>query len=482
MKFNVSDGEKFQKVLEVAIPADEMEQHIRSGCKKLAGRVNIPGFRKGKAPRSILENYLGKEAILEEAADVAMAPAYAQGIDETGLEPVTQPDIEVVQLEDGKDFIFKATVTVKPELTLGDYKGIEVERRIIDVSEDDIDEEIDKQQHRMAKLVEAETGAKAEKGDTVVIDFKGIKDGVPFEGGAATDYPLELGSGAFIPGFEDQLIGMAVDEEKNLDITFPEDYGAKELAGQAVVFEVKVKGIKHKELPILDDEFAQEVSETADNMEDLRKEIKERLNTETEGLANEAAINNAVAKAMDTCTVEIPPVMIEREIEHLVADNKRQMDAGGINMKEYLEYTKQTEEQFREQFRPQAEFSIKKELMLEKIIDAEKLEVPQDYVDSQIEEMAARYWMTPEQLKETLAIGTRMEDFVYDLKRKKASELIFENAKVIDEHVTKEELKRRAEEQAKARAAEVDKMMHPEHECHDENCDCHEHEEKADAE
>ncbi len=158
------------------------------------------------------------------------------------------------------------------------------------------------------------------------------------------------------------------------------------------------------------------------------------------------------------------------------------MDAGCINMKEYLEYTKQTEEQFREQFRPQAEFSIKKELMLEKIIDAEKLEVPQDYVDSQIEEMAARYWMTPEQLKETLAIGTRMEDFVYDLKRKKASELIFENAKVIDEHVTKEELKRRAEEQAKARAAEVDKMMHPEHECHDENCDCHEHEEKADAE
>ncbi len=478
MKFQVNDGEKFQKVMEVEIPAAEMEQYIRIGCKKLADKVNIPGFRKGKAPRSILENYLGTQAILEEAADAAIPPAYAQGLRETGIEPVAQPQIDITQLEEGKDMIFKATVIVKPVLTLGEYKGIDVDRRIIDVSEADIDEEINKQQHRMAKLVEGEEGDKAAKGDTVVIDFKGILDGEAFEGGTGHDYPLELGSGTFIPGFEDQLIGIAVGEQRNLDITFPEDYGAKELAGKAVVFEVTAKGLKHKVLPELDDEFVQEVSETASNMEEYRAEVKDRLNQETERLANEAAISNAVAKAMENCQVELPPVMIEYEMDHLVADNKRQMEASGISVEEYMEYTKQTPEQFRLQFKQQAEYGIKKELMLEEIIKAENIEVPQEAVDNHIAEMAARYWMTEEQLREMLAVGSRMEDFIYDMKRKKAAEFIFENAHVIDEHISKEELKRRADEQAKERAAEAEKLMHQDCECHDPNCSCHDHEDK----
>ena len=479
MKFNVSDGEKFQKVLEVEVSAEEMTQYIRTGVKKLAEKVNIPGFRKGKAPRSILENYLGKEAVMQEAADAAIPQGYAQGIAETGLEPVTQPEIDVVQLEDGKDFKYTATITVKPQLTLGEYKGLDVDRRIIDVSEEDIDAELTKQQQRMAKLVDGAEGDKAEKGDTVVIDFKGIKDGVPFEGGAGEDYPLELGSGTFIPGFEEQLIGCAAGEEKNIDITFPENYGAAELAGQAVVFEIKVKGLKHKQLPELNDEFVQEVSETANNIAELRDEIKARLTTETEALANEAAVSNAVTKAMENCTVEIPPVMIEYEMDHLVEDNKRQMEGSGFSIKEYLEYTKQTEEQFREQFRQQAEFSIKRELMLEEVIKAEDVTVPQSEIDDQISEMAAKYWMTDDQLKDMLAVGHRMDDFIFELKRKKAANLIFDNANLIDEHITKEELKRRADEQTKARAEEVEKMMHTDCDCHDEHCHCAECEEAA---
>lgn len=440
MKFQVSDGEKFQKIMEIEIPVEELEQPIRLACKRLSNKVNIPGFRKGKAPRSILENFLGIAAILDEAADDLLPKAYVEGLKETGLEPVAQPEIEVVTLEENQPMRFKATVTVKPEVKLGDYKGLEVTRRIMDVTDEDIDAEIENQRQRMSKLVDAAEDAAAANGDTVVIDFKGLKDGVAFEGGTANDYPLSLGSGSFIPGFEEQLVGCHAGDEKNIDVTFPEDYGVKELAGQPVVFEIKVKAIKNKVLPELDQEFVEEVSETAENMEQLREEFRAKMEEQSLAAADDTARNAAVAKALENCEVEIPPVMIEQQMAGMIEDAKRQIASQGMTYEQYLEYVKRTDEDFREQYRKQAEVIVKRELMLEEIIKQEKLEATDEDIDAQIREIAGRYWMPEDKVKEILSSGGRMEDVKYDALMRKAVELIFSNAQLNNLHINRAEL------------------------------------------
>ena len=440
MKFQVSDGEKFQKIMEIEIPVEELEQPIRLACKRLSNKVNIPGFRKGKAPRSILENFLGIAAILDEAADDLLPKAYVEGLKETGLEPVAQPEIEVVTLEENQPMRFKATVTVKPEVKLGDYKGLEVTRRIMDVTDEDIDAEIENQRQRMSKLVDAAEDAAAANGDTVVIDFKGLKDGVAFEGGTANDYPLSLGSGSFIPGFEEQLVGCHAGDEKNIDVTFPEDYGVKELAGQPVVFEIKVKAIKNKVLPELDQEFVEEVSETAETMEQLREEFRAKMEEQSLAAADDTARNAAVAKALENCEVEIPPVMIEQQMSGMIEDAKRQIASQGMTYEQYLEYVKRTDEDFREQYRKQAEVIVKRELMLEEIIKQEKLEATDEDIDAQIREIAGRYWMPEDKVKEILSSGGRMEDVKYDALMRKAVELIFSNAQLNNLHINRAEL------------------------------------------
>lgn len=440
MKFQVSDGEKFQKIMEIEIPVEELEQPIRLACKRLSNKVNIPGFRKGKAPRSILENFLGIAAILDEAADDLLPKAYVEGLKETGLEPVAQPEIEVVTLEENQPMRFKATVTVKPEVKLGDYKGLEVTRRIMDVTDEDIDAEIENQRQRMSKLVDAAEDAAAANGDTVVIDFKGLKDGVAFEGGTANDYPLSLGSGSFIPGFEEQLVGCHAGDEKNIDVTFPEDYGVKELAGQPVVFEIKVKSIKNKVLPELDQEFVEEVSETAETMEQLREEFRAKMEEQSLAAADDTARNAAVAKALENCEVEIPPVMIEQQMSGMIEDAKRQIASQGMTYEQYLEYVKRTDEDFREQYRKQAEVIVKRELMLEEIIKQEKLEATDEDIDAQIREIAGRYWMPEDKVKEILSSGGRMEDVKYDALMRKAVELIFSNAQLNNLHINRAEL------------------------------------------
>ncbi len=444
MKFQVSDGEKFQKIMEIEIPVEELEQPIRLACKRLANKVNIPGFRKGKAPRSILENFLGINAILDEAADDLLPKAYVEGLKETGLEPVCQPEIEVVTLEDGQPMRFNATITVKPEIQLGDYKGLDITRRIIDVADEDVDAEIENQRQRMSKLVDAEEGAAAANGDTVVIDFKGLKDGVAFEGGTATDYPLALGSGSFIPGFEEQLVGCHVGDEKKIDVTFPEDYGAKELAGQPVVFEITVKGIKNKILPELNQEFVEEVSETAENMDQLREEFRAKMEQQSLAAADDTARNAALAKAVENCEVEIPPVMIEQQMSGMIEDAKRQITSQGMSYEQYLEYVGRTDEDFREQYRKQAELIVKRELMLEAIIKAENLEATDEDINAQISEIAARYWLPEEKVKEILSDGGRMEDVKYDALMKKAVDLIFDNANLTNLHIDRAELAKQA--------------------------------------
>jgi len=456
MKFQVSEGDKFQKIMEAEISVEEMEQPIRFACKRLAEKVNIPGFRKGKAPRSILENYLGINAILEEAADDIMPRAYVDGLKETGLEPVCQPEIEMINLTEGEPMRFKAVITVKPQLKLGQYKGLPITRRIIDVNDKAVDDEIEKQRQRMTKLVDATEDTAASTGDTVVIDFKGTKDGVAFDGGTANDYPLELGSGNFIPGFEDQLIGAKMGEEKNVAVTFPEEYAVPDLAGQPVVFEVKIKGIKTKILPELDADFVKEVSETAENLDDLRTEIRAKLSEESLQTAINTAHNDVIMKAVENCEVEMPPVMVEQQIDSLVAENTKQMTNRGISMDQFLEYLGLTAEQFREQSRDQATFMVKRELLLEAVIKAENIEVSDQEVEAQIQEISTKYWMTLEQVKEELMQGDRIEDLKYDIKRKKAVDLIYENAEITDEHADSEDMAKMTAKNAAAAAESAD--------------------------
>lgn len=471
MKFQVSDGEKFQKVMEATIEVAELEQPIRYACKRLANSVNIPGFRKGKAPRSILESFVGMDAILNEMAEDLLPKAYSEGLKETGLEPVAQPDVEIVTLLDKEPVVFKFIITVKPEIKLGDYKGLEVSRRIIDVVDADVDEELENQRQRMVKQVDAEEGAAAADGDTVTIDFKGMKDGVAFEGGTAESYPLTLGSNTFIPGFEEQVVGMKIGDVKNIEVKFPDAYPQEDLAGQPVVFEVKVNEIKCKVLPELNQEFVEEVSETATNLDELKAEIRKNLEESSMEAADNNAKNAVTMIAVDNCEVELPPVMIEQQINTLVEDSRRQIGSRGLAFEKYLEYMGQSMEEFREDNRPQAEFILKRDLMVDAIVQVENIEVSDEDVDAELEKMSSKNWMSKEQMKEMLLSGNRMEDFKFDIQCQKAIDMIYENAVITDEHTTKEEI---AAQQAEQMAEQIKKEAAHKHE-HAEGCDCEEH-------
>ncbi len=453
MKFQVSDGEKYQKVMEAEISAEEMDLPIKLACKRLAEKVNIPGFRKGKAPRSVLENFIGIQAILEEAADDMLGQAYVAGLKETGLEPVAKPEVEVTQLAAGQPMKFTAIITVKPGITLGQYKELPVTRRIIQVSEADIDQDIAKQQQRLSKLVDAPEGAEAKSGDTVTIDFKGLKDGVAFDGGTAENYPLVLGSNSFIPGFEDQLLGAKQDEERSLEVTFPAEYQEKSLAGQDVVFEVKVKEIKVRQLPELDDAFVQEVSETAETMEQLRADVRKYLEEESKRAADDNSRVEAIAQAVEKAEADIPPVMIEQQIDQIVAETNQRLQSQGLSFDAFLQYTGQTMEQIRETYQKQAEFMVKRDLVVEAVAEKEQLQAEAADIDAEIGNLAKNYWQTPEKIRETLEQNGRLEDLAYSVRMQKAADFIYANAVVTDEIVDREQMMQEAAAKAAAQAA-----------------------------
>lgn len=448
MKFQVSEGEKYQKVMEVEVPVEEMELPIKFACKRLAQKVNIPGFRKGKAPRSILENYLGIEAILEEACDELLPKAYVEGLQETGIVPCAQPQIEMLTLAANEPLRFKATITVKPEVKLGQYQELPVTRRIVEVTDEDIDRDLEQQRERMAKLVDAEEDAEAQLGDTVAINFRGLKDGVAFDGGTAEDYPLELGSHSFIPGFEEQLVGCKAGEEKAVEVTFPEEYQEKSLAGQPVTFEVRVNSIKKKVVPELDQAFVEEASETAENMEQLREEVKKRLTEQSMSMADDNARSSAVIAAVDNAEVDIPPVMIEQEIDRTVEEMKQRMQMQGLTIEQYLEYTGGDMATLRENYRGRAEFAVKRDLVLEAVVKAEDFAVSEEDINEQLSAMSMQYWQPADKIRETLERNNSMDDLVFSIKMKKASDLIFEKAVITDEIVDREELKKQAEARA----------------------------------
>jgi trigger factor len=417
-----------QGVLTFEVDAEKFNEGLDAAFKKVVKTINVPGFRKGKMPRQMFEKRFGVEALYQDAIDYLLPEAYSNAIDEAGIEPVDRPEIDVEQVEKGKTLIFKANVTVKPEVKLGEYKGLEVEAFDTEVTDEEVDAEIKSLQERQAELVVKEDG-KAENGDTVVIDFEGFVDGEAFEGGQAENYTLELGSGNFIPGFEEQLVGLATGEEKDVEVNFPEEYHAAELAGKAAVFKVKVHEIKGKELPELDDEFAKDVDEEVETLEALKEKTKDRLKHDKEHQKEHHIQDTVVEKAAANAEINVPEVMVDNEIERMMSEFEQRLQSQGMNLDLYFQFSGQDEAALREQMKEDAASRVRVNLTLEAIVNAENIEVTDEDVDKELENMATAYNMGIDQIK--MALGGNLDAVKGDLKMKKAVEFLVENSKTV---------------------------------------------------
>lgn len=428
MSLQVEKLEKNMAKLTVEVPAEQFEEALKTSYKKNRSRFNIPGFRKGKAPQALIEKMYGPGILYEDAADEVINTTYRDAMDESGLDIVSRPEISVEQIEKGQTFIYTALVAVKPEVTLGEYKGIEVERARPEVTDADIDAELKKVQEQNSRLVSVEDRPVAD-GDQVVIDFDGYVDGVPFEGGKAEAYSLTIGSHSFIDTFEEQLIGKSMDEEVEVHVTFPEQYHAAELAGKPAVFKVVIHEIKVKELPELDDEFAGEVSEF-DTLDEYKADIKAKLSETKQQQATTENENNVVDKVVANASMEIPDAMIEEQVRSTLDDYTRRMQAQGLTMEQYMQFTGMTRERLMEDIRPQAEKRIRTRLVLEAVVAAEKLEASQDTVDGEIQKMADSYKMEPERMKELLG-EAGIERMKEDLAVQEAVDFLVAEAKLV---------------------------------------------------
>jgi len=433
MRFKVSDGENYHKIMEAEIPTEEMELAIRQAGKRLANKVSIPGFRKGKAPQNIIENFIGIGAILQETADELLPRAYRQGLEELGLEPLEQPVIEMVNLKSQEPMIFTATFTSKPEVELGQYQGLAATKYLREAPDEAVEADLLTQQQRMATIVNVEEGDAAIQHDTVKIDFEGFLFGLPFEGGKGENYPLELGSGSFIPGFEDQLIGVRSGEEREINVTFPEEYQEQSLAGQPVLFNVKVHEIKRRLLPEFGDDFAQDVSETAENMEDLRLEIKERLNRQYQEEAEKEVRADILKMAVDNAHIDVPPLMVEYRIDDMIQQLTASLKTRGVEMEQFLGYNGKTAEELRESYSQQAEHYVRSDLMLEAVAKAHDISVSDEEFERELAVLAANYWQPLEQMRELLQKNNRIDILKDDIRIKKAADFICEAAVITEQ-------------------------------------------------
>lgn len=414
-------------VLTVEVDAETVKKGLDAAFKKVVKKVNVPGFRKGKVPRPIFEQRFGVEALYQDALDIILPDAYANAVEEAGIEPVDRPEIDIEQMEKGKSLIFKATVTVKPEVKLGEYKGLEVEPLDTTVTDEDVENELKKLQERQAELVVKEEG-KVENGDTVVIDFEGFVDGEAFEGGKANNYSLEIGSGTFIPGFEDQLIGAEAGAELDVNVTFPEEYHAKELAGKPAVFKVKVHEIKTKQVPELDDEFAKDVDEEVESLEQLKTKIKERLEHDKKHEAEHHLRDTVVEKAAENAEIDIPEVMIKNEVDRMLQEFEQRLQMQGLNLELYYQFSGQDEEALRNQMTEDAKKRVKVSLTLEAIAKEENIEVTEEDINKELENMSKMYNMSVDQIKQ--ALGS-LDGIKSDLAIRKAIDLLVENSKTV---------------------------------------------------
>ena len=426
MSLQVEKMEKNMAKLTIEVSAEELDKAMQNAYLKARGKISIPGFRKGKAPRKMIEQMYGKGIFLEDAVNALIPEHYSKALEECDLEIVSQPEIDVTQAEPGKAFIFTAEVAVKPEVTLGEYKGVEVPKSETEVTDEDIDAEIKKEQEKNSRTVTVEDRG-AENGDITTIDFEGFVDGVAFEGGKGTDYPLTLGSGSFIPGFEDQLVGAKAGDHVEVNVTFPEEYQAAELAGKAAVFQCDVKKVETKELPELDDDFAQDVSEF-DTLAEYREDVKKNLTEKKEKEARAAKENAAVDKAIENAEMEIPDAMLNTQVRQMMNDFASRMQSQGLTMEQYFQFTGMTAEKMQEEMKPQALKRIQTRLVLEKIAETENIEVSEDEVNEEISKMAEMYKMEADKLKELLG-DRELEQMKKDMAVQKAVTLVADEAK-----------------------------------------------------
>lgn len=399
MSLQVERLEHNMAKLTIEVPAEEVEKALQAAYLKERGKISLPGFRKGRVPRQMIEKMYGPEVFYDEAANRMISEAYAKAYDECELELVSQPKIEITQLEKGKEFIFTAEVAVKPEVKLGEYKGLKVDKVSTRVTQKEVDEEIDKERERNARTIDVTDRAVQDK-DQITLDFEGFVDGVAFEGGKASDYPLTIGSGAFIPGFEDQLIGANIDEEKEINVTFPEEYQAKELAGKAAVFKCTVHSIKAKELPELDDEFVSDVSEKSETVDAYKAEVKAKIKERKENEGKQKREDQSVEQAVANAEMDIPEAMISFQSRQMVDDFARRIMQQGMTMEQYFQFTGLSEEKMMEEFKPEAEKRIRTRLTLEAIVAADNIEVSEERLDEELQKMADSYKMEVDKLKE----------------------------------------------------------------------------------
>jgi trigger factor len=426
VKFEKLEGN--QGVLTVEVDAEKVGQSLDAAFKKVVQQVNVPGFRKGKMPRALFEQRFGVEALYQDAIDLMLPEAYTNAIEEAGIDPVDRPEIDVEQIEKGKAFIFTAKVTVKPEVTLGEYKGLEVEKFDTVVTDEDVEAEITTLQERQAELVVKEDG-KAENGDTVVMDFEGFVDDVAFEGGKAENYSLELGSGQFIPGFEEQLVGLGTGESKDVEVTFPEEYHAADLAGKPAVFKVTVHEIKTKQLPELDDEFAKDVDDEVETLDALKEKIKSRLEHDKKHEEEHYIQNTVVEKATEAASMDLPEVMIDNEVDRMLQEFEQRLQMQGMNLELYFQFSGQNEEALRGQMKEEAEQRVRGSLTLEAVAKAENIEVTEEEVNAELEKMAGMYNMTVDNIKAALG---NLEGIKGDLTAKKTVQFLVDNSKTVE--------------------------------------------------
>lgn len=427
MSLQVEKLEKNMAKLTIEVPAEELEKAIESAYRKNKNKISIPGFRKGKVPRKMIEQMYGKEVFYEDAANELIPDAYDKAVEECEEEIVSNPKIAVTQIEAGKPFVFTAEVALKPEMTLGKYKGVKVDKFDVEVTDQEIDAEINREREKNARTVDV-TDRAVQNGDVTVIDFEGFVDGEAFEGGKGEDYPLTIGSGAFIPGFEEALVGAEIGKETDVNVTFPEDYQAAELAGKAAVFKCTVKKIQEKQLPELDDEFVEEVSEESDTVDQYKEEIRKKLAKKAEETAKaekeDAVIDAIIAEAQ----MEIPDAMVETQQRQMVQEFAQRMQAQGISMAQYMQFTGATPDILLEQAKPQALKRIQSRLVLEAVVAAEKMEASEEEFEEEVKSMGEVYQMEADKVKELLGENGKKQ-VMEDLCIKKAVEFVVENAK-----------------------------------------------------
>ncbi|TKI56476.1 trigger factor [Brevibacillus antibioticus] len=428
MAANWEKVENNQGVLTIEVDATQVDAALDQAFKKVVQKVQVPGFRKGKVPRKMFESRFGVESLYQDALDILLPTAYGQAVREAGIEPVDRPEVDVTQMEQGKNLIFKATVTVKPEVKLGDYKGLSIEEKDFSVTEESVDAELKRMQERHAELVAVEEGA-AQTGDIAVIDFEGFQDGVAFEGGKAEDYSLELGSGTFIAGFEEQLAGLNIGEEKEITVTFPEEYHSPNLAGKEAVFKVKLNSLKRKNMPVLDDEFAKDVSEF-DTLEELKADTKKKLEEKTAQEKDQYVREQLVLKAAENAEIDLPAVMVEHELDQMVNEFGQRLQYQGMTLELYYQFSGMDESQLRDQLRADATSRVRTSLTLEAVGKAENIEATEEDVTAELEKLAGVYGRPADELRKIFSAQDGMAALYRDVQTRKTVDLLVAESKV----------------------------------------------------